>query len=114
MRPGGWRQIDKPAAKLGKQPLQRDRLFAGVNRDGGVAIVDLGAAVGNLPKDRIALDDVQSNAIGGRKNAQNDVVGMDDGFQCPNFITGRSDEIAGLGRELTQFFELGHCVLQRN
>ena len=94
--------------------MQGDRLFPGVKRNGGVAIVDMGAAIGNFPKDRIAFDDVQSNAIGGRKNAQNDVVCMDDGFQCPNFIAGRANEIAGLGRELTQFFKLGHCVLQRN
>jgi hypothetical protein len=85
-----------------------------VERDGGVTVVNMGAVVGDLLKDRITFDDVQPNAVSGRKNAENHVMCMDDGFQRQDFDAGRINEIAGLGRELMQFFELGHCLLQRN
>jgi hypothetical protein len=81
--------------------LQSDRLFSGVERNGGVAIVNLGAVIGDLLKDRVAFDDVQSESIGSRKNTQNDIVCLNDGLQRPNFVVGRANEMAGLGCEFT-------------
>ena len=85
-----------------------------MKRDGGVAVGQLGAAIGDLFQDRVAFDDVQSNAFAGGKNAENDIMGMKDGFQRQNLVLRRTNEMSGLGCELTQFFQLSHRVLQRN
>ena len=96
------------------QPFQLDGLFAGMNRDGGVAVVHVDAVSGDALEDGVTLDDVKSKPLGSRKYAENDIVSLNDGSQRPCFIVGRPYELAGLGRELTQFFKLGHFLLQRN
>ena len=85
-----------------------------MKRNRGMAVIDVGAAMGDLLQDRIALDDVQSNTFAGGKNPQNDIVGLDDGSQRQNLVVRRANEISGFGCELTQFFELSHRLLQRN
>jgi len=57
---------------------------------------------------------VQSKAFAGGIYAENDIMGMKDGFQRQNLVIRRANEMPGLGCELTQFFELSHRVLQRN
>lgn len=71
---------------LVQQPLQSNRLFPRMKRDGGVAVGQLGAAIGDLFQDRVAFDDVQSKAFAGGKNAENDIMGMKDGFQRQNLV----------------------------
>ena len=85
-----------------------------MKRNGGVAVVSVDAAIGDLLQDRVTFDDVQSKPFAGGKNAENDVVCMNDGSQRPSLVVGRANETSGFSRKLTQFFKLGHCVLQRN
>ena len=74
--------------ELGRQrPLQRDRLFAVVHGNGGVSIVADRVRPGDLAKQLLALDDVQSHAFAvGRKNAEDHVVFADDDAQGAGLI----------------------------
>ena len=97
-----------------QQPLQRDCLLLRMKRDSGVTIVPVRTTIGNFLQDRISLDDVQSKPVRSGINAQNDIVRPNDGFQRPHLVMGSANEMARLGCEFTQFFKLGHRLLQRN
>jgi hypothetical protein len=92
------------------QSLKGDRLFPIVNRNGGVAVVDIGALTRDFPKYRVPLDDVERDPFGCRKDSENNVVRLNDSLQRPGLIVGRADEITGLGGELPQLFEFSHLT----
>ena len=85
-----------------------------MKRNGGVAVVYVGAVVDDLLKDDVTFYDVKSKPLGGWKYSQNYIVKLNDGSQGPHRVVGRANEISGLGSELMQFFKLSHWVLQRN
>jgi hypothetical protein len=108
LRTRGWVVANVKSTPLVQQLLQSDRLFSRIKRDGGVAVVELSAAIGDLLQDRVAFNDVQSETFACWKNAENDVVRVNDGFQRPNLVVRRANEMSGMGCELVQFFKLGH------
>lgn len=99
-----------PRLALVEQSLKSDRLFPIVNRDSGVAVIDIGASISDFPQYRAPFDDVERKPFGRRKNCENDVVRLNDSLQRPGLIVGRADEIAGLGGELPQLLEFSHLT----
>jgi hypothetical protein len=93
---------------LVEQSLQSDRLFPVVDRNGGVAVIDVGALTSDFPEYRVSFDDVERKPFGSRKNGENHVVCLNNSLQSPGLIVGRADEITGLGGELPQLFEFSH------
>lgn len=98
----------------GEGGLQENRLFPVMNGNRGVGVIADRVGVGDVAKNVLALDDMQSHATVGGIDAQHHVMGSHNNPERAGLVVGHLNELADFFGEAAQFVKIDHRDTPRN